>query len=634
MKISGGRESMKYKSIIGFISLSIIIGYIIGFTLSANNIILHHFFQHKMYRLIAVSVQQFLNKWVLLSVCCGIVIVVAIFSLKLLWKVISETILIQIKNTRLFKAIALGIGCTAIFAYCLRQIHLFYLQDKAQILRLMVYFLLLITVALSGWLLFKLKINIIYKILNLKILRGAFVCLIAALILLNLGIYVDGKFNTPTGPNIIMIVVDCLRADHLGCYGYGRNTSPTIDKLAAQGIVFNNAYSNAPWTYPSITSILTSLLPNIHNINNLNDKLPNKVLTLPEVLKNNGYYTMCFNGGNPNFEQNLVKGFDALVFQDIMPEYQQALNYGRGLTDDFLSHLKKMHQKKFFAWIHYMDTHTIYHKNEFNNLFTKHSNSFLEAGSPNLLPKQIRMLLSNNMLSQIDMQYIEALYDGQIKYVDKNIEKIITALKENNIYNNTVIILTADHGEEFFDHNNFGHGHSLYNEVLHIPLIISGSEIRNTVINDYVSLIDLYPSILAIAGIEKNRGLFLQGSSFIKNPDRFSNNLTKSVFATSTWFGAEKYCVILNNNKLIFNTVDEENKAKLYGYKSKDKSELYDLSVDRKEKLNLATKDSKTLIMLHNELEKYVNVASKEQKTNQKVDDDTIKKLKSFGYIQ
>lgn len=631
---------MKYKSIIGFLSLSLIIGFIIGFTLAANNIILHHFLQHKMYRLIAVSVQQFLNKWVLLSVCCGIVIVVAYFLLKLLWKVISEIILIQIKNTRLFKALTLGIGCTAIFAYCLRQLHLFYLQDKAQIFRLMVYFLLLITVTLSGWLLFKLNINIIYKIINLKILRGAFVCLIAALILLNLGIYVDGKFNTPTGPNIIMIVVDCLRADHLGCYGYGRNTSPTIDKLAAQGIVFNNAYSNAPFTVPSFASLFTSLLPNVHNTISPLDAFHEKNLTIAKVLKNRGYQTLYFNGGNPNTaRQNFISGFDMFFWGAENPGPDQYITNGKNITDPLVTFLSKINGQKFFALVHYMDTHPVFHKNEFNNLFVINgkTNSYLEPGSTNLAANQLRNMFLNNMLSADDINYLISLYDGQIRFVDENLKRIVESLKKNNLFDDTVVIITADHGEEFFDHNNFGHGHSLYNELLHIPLIIAGGALQHREIKDMVCLIDLFPTILDIAGIEKRSFPFLQGYSLMKlMHDEKKGGSDRSIFATATLFGDEKYCIIFDNNKLIVNTFNDKDKKKrpLYGYRSKDALECYDISADPNEKKNIAALQPKVVAQLQRELSSFINTPSALQGKSIYLDAATKEKLKALGYIQ
>jgi arylsulfatase A-like enzyme len=590
-----------------------------------------------MYRLIAVSAQQFLNKWVLLSVCCGIVIVVAIFSLKLLRKVISGIILIQIKNTRLFKALTLGIGCTAIFAYCLRQIHLFYLQDKAQILRLMVYFLLLITVALSGWLLFKLKINIIDKILNLKILRGAFVCLIATLILLNLGIYVDGKFNTPTGPNIIMIVVDCLRADHLGCYGYGRNTSPTIDKLAAQGIVFNNAYSNAPHTIASFASLFTSLLPNVHNTINQSDVFHKENLTIAKVLKNDGYQTFYFNGGNPNTAgQNFISGFDEVFFQVEIPAPDQYITNGNKVTDLVVSFLSGINEKKFFTLIHYMDTHTVYHKNEYNNLFLEKTktNTFLEPGFSTLLPGQIRKMFLNNMLSVDDINYLISLYDGQIRFVDENLKRIVEALKKNNLFDDTVVIITADHGEEFFDHNNFGHGQSLYNELLRIPLIITGPTMPHREVRDNVILIDLFPTILDIADINKSLFPFLQGRSLLGLMRGEKADSERSIFATATLFGDEKYCIISANNKLILNTYNNKNKRPLFGYSSQDGLELYDLSIDPNEKINIAAKKPQLTAQLQKELAKYMNPSTAFERRSVPIDAATKDKLKALGYVQ
>ncbi len=453
--------------------------------------------------------------------------------------------------------------------------------------------------------------------------------LLALLLCLNLGIIIEPVIKKPPGPNILLIVIDCLRPDHLGCYGYGRNTSPAIDSLAARGALFKNAYSNAPWTKPSVATIFTSLYPNDHNVVNSSSAMPDGILTMAEILKNSGYNTFFFNGGNAFLKKkfNFDQGFETCTFRDHKTTNADAI------TDDFLAYIQSLNKKNFFAYLHYMDAHAPYTKNDFNYLFTRTINNRFQPGDRNGGLKYAKVLTLQNRLSDADKRYIVSLYDGQIRFIDENINRIFKFLKQSNLLKNTVIIITSDHGEEFWEHDNFEHGHSLYNELLKVPLIIFGSKIQQGVITDNVRLIDLLPTVMQICNIKSSMNF--RGLNFMEllNGKRSAESLP--VFASGTLYGAEKYCLIKGGDKIIQNTNNMDNKWNLIGYASPYRLELYNLQTDPLEKNNLGENYKKTA-ELQKELDAFKNTNPLFQKDTSCVviDGDIKEKLGALGYVQ
>ncbi|MCP5106802.1 MAG: sulfatase-like hydrolase/transferase [bacterium] len=453
--------------------------------------------------------------------------------------------------------------------------------------------------------------------------RTAFV-LIIAFLLLNTGLFIRGK-RTPAGaPNIVLIVVDCLRADHLGYYGCHRNTSPVIDGLAKEGMVFENAFSNTSWTKPSVASLFTSLYPNRHGVITMTDIFPVPFLTMAEILKNNGYYTACFIGGNSFLREefNYQQGFD-LFKNDGYEESPADI-----LTDTFLDAVSPPSQRKFFAYIHYMDVHLPYHKNEYNGLFMekgiKTPFTPFEFGKHSL-----RESTADGTLPEETKNRLVSVYDGQIRCVDEQIGRIISVLKQRNMLENTLVVITSDHGEELWDHNNFEHGHTLYNELIHVPLILVGNKLTHKKVKTPVTLVDLLPTFLARANI-RNGTLKLQGNDLLNSREADG----RKAFASGTLYNDEKYCLIDEENwKLIINTGDETEKNKLIGFSNKDQFELYDLNSDPLEKENLKDAEPAKLVRLRKELEQRVNVKSIFKRKKTVIDRKTRDRLKSLGYL-
>jgi arylsulfatase A-like enzyme len=317
----------------------------------------------------------------------------------------------------------------------------------------------------------------------------------------------------PAGPSAILIMVDTLRADHLSCYG-SANATPAIDALAADGARFAHAYSQASWTRPSVATILTSLYPSSHRAVHKSDVLPDAVVTLPEVMQASGYRTIGFaNNINVAPLFNFQQGFDEYVFLE--PEFffgatesaaqLTIYNQLRLIRERYFSRAKYVENyyqpaevvtargldwiarngggRPFFMFLHYMDPHDPYFTHPFDG------QALARVADPNPDPK-------------LADRYRGA-YDGEIRYLDEQLGKLFAELKRSGVYDRSLIVLTADHGEEFCEHGGWWHGTTLYDEQIGVPLIVKpprGSA-AGVVSEALVSSIDIAPTVLGLTGL-------------------------------------------------------------------------------------------------------------------------------------
>lgn len=311
--------------------------------------------------------------------------------------------------------------------------------------------------------------------------------------------------------NVILIVVDALRADHLSCYGYSKQTSPNIDHLATKGVLFLQAFSQATWSLPSFASIFTSRYVPQHKVFNIKTKLDNAEITLAEILKIFGYKTVAFTSGvllNKQF--NLCQGFD--VYEDIPFEKstREAMKRPiREMMPDILTRLRNNRDKKFFLFLHVMEAHPPLHLpvDGDDNMFDPEYQGIIDDLSLNFSLKRKaygNLIFQKNgeiiQLGQNDINHIISHYDAAINYTDSYIGKLLDELKKIELINNSIIILTADHGLDLFDHNTlFNYPPQMpYDEIIHVPLIIVHPDIRRRVkvTSESVQLIDILPTIL------------------------------------------------------------------------------------------------------------------------------------------
>ena len=474
--------------------------------------------------------------------------------------------------------------------------------------------------------------NILKNIVDISLTRSIVLTIIIFAIVSNI-IFLSLKyFNRPSGPNILLIVPDSLRADHLGCYGYNKNTSPNIDKFAEKSLFFEKAMSNSPWTKPSIGSILTSLYPHEHKAVRWTDNLNPKCLTLAEMLRNKNYSTMAVQT-NPYItkKRNFQQGFQH--YKDIV------LADGEKVTNQFISWLNKNKRKPFFAYLHYMDIHYPYIvPKEFCQQHPLESYSELDLNE--LKPIDIR-ILSEIGMAQNDKQFIIDLYDRSIKYFDHNFKRIIDALNKANLQKKTVVILISDHGEEFWDHKSFGHGHTLYRELHHVPLIINSIYFPAQRIKVQIQLLDLFPTLIKTVGIKQkinSRGTDL--SPLIHN----QRQLQEVIMLEGILNGPEKKAVLKGKWKLIENTGIRNNEESFdpignltkFRYPIFEKNyELYNVNKDFFEKFN-SFQDHKEIAK---NLRTYINLlklddtffSKKIKKTPKNIN---LEELKSLGYIK
>src|SRR2546427_3881307 len=276
-------------------------------------------------------------------------------------------------------------------------------------------------------------------------------------------------------PNVVFITIDTLRADHLGCYGDKQIRTPNIDALAADGTRFERAYTAVPVTLPSHTVIFTGTYPTLSGVHDFAaNKLSPTQATLASVLKDNGYTTGAVIGSAVlDSRFGLNHGFDFYYDHFDFNRLQESNldemeRPGDIVADVTLDWLSKNYQKKFFLWMHLYDPHYPY-----------------RPPAP------------------YSEEYRDRPYDGEIAFADAQVGRLIEFLKDNGLYQNTVIVLSGDHGESLGEHGEKTHGFFIYNVTMHVPLIIHlpGNPATQTVA-DPVSLVDLMPTVLAATGLD------------------------------------------------------------------------------------------------------------------------------------
>ncbi|OGW12570.1 MAG: hypothetical protein A3G93_00335 [Nitrospinae bacterium RIFCSPLOWO2_12_FULL_45_22] len=314
--------------------------------------------------------------------------------------------------------------------------------------------------------------------------------------------------------NILLIVIDTLRANHLGCYGYKRSTTPNINRLAKGGVLFTNAYSQSSWTKTSIASLMTGAYPYRHNVfyeNGDYSALPKEVVTIAEVLLNSGYKTVGFSA-NPHIipEFGFSQGFSSFQY-DIL--WRQ--NSTEVVTEIVINYLRRRKGlKSTFMYVHYLDPHDTYtpslpceefsHAYQPDNPAVRDGEAYTLSGARSLKTKlHMGVIPTPYPMSSNDLEFLMALYDCEISQVDEGVGRILATLEDIGAMDNTIIIVTSDHGEGFLEHGMLTHGYQLFNETVKIPLIIyePGSPYRSLRYDNPVELIGVFPTILSLLGI-------------------------------------------------------------------------------------------------------------------------------------
>lgn len=312
-------------------------------------------------------------------------------------------------------------------------------------------------------------------------------------------IFTDDEWLRQT--NVVLISIDTLRADHVSCLGYDRETTPSLDGLASYSVVFENAITPAPWTLPAHASLFTGLLPSQHGVQNFHQTLSAEAVTLAELLRADSFHTegvASFEYLFPNY--GLVQGFDDYF-------YRYPLSADK-IVDRAIHSLDAHHGKRFFLFLHFFDPHDPYNPPApYDEMFAPGEEKE-QVGNQHKNPIKA-FVGTRRQPTATDIESIIGLYDGEIRFVDDQLSRLFDRIKELGIWDNTIVVVASDHGEEFYEHGSFGHGFKLFEEQIRVPLIVKlpNSRLAGFRISDQVSLVDVFPTVLDELGIRaENRG--------------------------------------------------------------------------------------------------------------------------------
>ncbi len=423
--------------------------------------------------------------------------------------------------------------------------------------------------------------------------------------------------------NVLLIVVDTLGAAHLGCYGGEKSASPNIDRLAAEGLRFERAYATAPWTQPSIASIFTSEMPSQHGVQELSSRLPKKASTLAEAFQRAGVATHGIVSNRllaPDY--GFGQGFRSF---DPTPITRSEGISSEKVTDAALRWLEKHGAERFFLFAHYSDPHHLYNDHAESQLADGYSGR-VRAGMPIW---ELRDLVP--ALEPRDREHLVALYREEIAHSDAEIGRLLERLEELGLSEQTLIVLTADHGEELLEHGWIGHTRTLYDELLRVPLIFHlPGVVEPGVSNTPVSLVDLAPTLLDFASIERpeawgglSRAAELRGRARAA-PDR-------PIFAEVAYLPPAE----LDDEQIeVFKTALLDGRWKLIHDELSGSYELYDLLEDPSEEENRWGEEGAPGDGLRERLLEWERSRNRSSAERVQPSSDEIEELRKLGYVR
>ncbi len=480
----------------------------------------------------------------------------------------------------------------------------------------------------------------------------------------------------PSRPNMLLVLVDTLRADHLGCYGYERDTSPSIDALAADGVLFKNCISQCPWTKPAVASILTSTVPPFHGVVKYESVLSSDFTSLPDGMSEYGYRTALISASvhiSRTFGFGVGADWHASDFPNLVRETKmRSTNLGSMITlatspvgrfisriydrfsyfflkianrlrsdvkgvkkeavylnDSLLDFIDESGGSRIFAYLHYMEPHGPYSPDPpFDTLFM---DGIDFKGEPMITPPRVRdrdmPLLVFPAPEEGALEDMTARYDGEIADFSSHFEKLIAELKERGLYDDMLIFFVSDHGEEFYDHRSWGHAHSVYDELINVPLIVKfpGNAYSGTVVEERCDTIDILPTILDFMGV--SRWEQVEGRSLLP--------LVKKEALPP---GERDYSISCagDEDPLILRCYIEGKYKVTHIFKNEDRWFLFNLEADPEEKRSLTEENPELFAEMRRKLEDFYKKYDvlKKKATEVNIDFDMEEKLKALGYIK
>jgi len=421
--------------------------------------------------------------------------------------------------------------------------------------------------------------------------------------------------------NVVLISIDTLRADHLGCYGYPRNTTPRVDAFRRDAILFEQAVAQAPSTLPSHASIFTSLLPSHHGASVANSSgVDPGAVTLTEILKREGYETASFNGGiqlDPLY--GLARGFDTYVSARPSVASAEVLvdpvdRFDHAVTKA-MEWMRDRKAEPFFLFLHTYETHHPYTPDP----------ALLALMDPDYegsMPDDIEVDLLKRInhgeieIDDADLEHVIAAYDAELRSVDAAFGKLVDFLRQEGLYDDAVVLVTSDHGEEFGEHGFVGwHSHSLYDELLRVPLLVKlpGSRGGGRSVAAQVRGIDLAPTILDELGLTI--------------PESFEGKSLLPAIAGSG--DVPEYAVSQKDVPI----PDEEASIRTLAWKW-SRGRLFHLPSDPLEMTDVSQANLDTAQALSRALDGLLTAQPQPPRYHVEPDEELLKQLRSLGYIK
>jgi arylsulfatase A-like enzyme len=332
--------------------------------------------------------------------------------------------------------------------------------------------------------------------------------------------------------NVLLYVIDTLRADRLGLYGAARPTTPHLDRFAGQAIVFERAMAQSSWTRPSVASVLTGLHPFAHGAVAIGDRVGAHARLLPEVFAAHGYETKALvTNANVSEPFGFARGFARFDYLSEDADRAGVHVPARLLHDDVLAWLDTRGRRPFFLYVHASDPHAPYHPS------SAAAARFVRPGLASTIDPAapLRGLHERRRsLTADDFEHLRSLYEAEVADLDAELGRLFDELAARGVLDDTIVVVVADHGEEFGDHGGIEHGTSLYQELVHVPLLVrlpGGRGARTRVVAQHV---DLLPTLLSLVGLPVPSGL--PGRVLLAADGRVTSDDDVEVLST-TWFG-------------------------------------------------------------------------------------------------
>jgi arylsulfatase A-like enzyme len=448
---------------------------------------------------------------------------------------------------------------------------------------------------------------------------------------------------------VILISVDTLRADHLHTYGYERPTTPNLDALAADGVVFDKAYSSSSWTLPAHVSLLTSLFGMNHGVYNPDEKIDASLITLAEMLRLNNFFCAAVTGGGfVSSFYGFSRGFETYNKGDGAVNHNNSAELVARTASNWLEDNK---DKNFFLFLHTYQTHLPYEcPAPYNSMFLDEDALWQKLDFFAYLKGKASVFKE---LPDRERRNVVGLYDGEIRYTDESLVKtLIEKLKALNLYDETLIILTSDHGEEFYEHGAWLHGAHLYEESIRIPLVIKfpGSRNKGARVDNIVRIVDIMPTVLDVMGVEA-KGLSLDGRSLIPVVSGRDKG-DRTFWADTCWLlleGCGGKETAGGGEALPHTVTTNEGRSKFIlnrslGPKEMDyyrplpavppAAELYDLSNDAVEKRNLVSQKPEVANRLARMVRELYAGGPKKRPSKSLLNKELEEQLRTLGYIK